>query len=194
MAIRGAHRRDMPPKAGSRSEDAAGDGNAATSTSAKNIGMRSLQQNLQGASDQARRAEEQERCDAPAEEALREGGRLAEREKRGLAGAPRARLTMIFEEREANLVGDLPDVGVREGERVGTFVSRSPWPLPLGADVALLLIGLLFTPVLTGLAFVWIVIVLWGSCARAVDAAAQPAFPLRAAARPPGRSPATTSF
>ena len=126
---------------------------------------------------------------------------MAEREKRGLAGAPRARLTMIFGEREANLVGDLPDVGVREGEgeRVGTFVSRSPWPLPLGADVALLLIGLLLTPVLTGLAFVWIVIVwivivLWGSCARAVDVAAQPAFPLRAAARPPGRSPATTSF
>ena len=69
----------------------------------------------------------------------------------------------VVAERDAGLVGDRPDetTAQAEGEDLGTFTIRSPYPVLVAVCTVLLLSGLLWLPLLAVAALVGMLLCFW---------------------------------
>jgi hypothetical protein len=69
----------------------------------------------------------------------------------------------VVAERDAHLVGDRPDETLREsaGEDLGIFTIKSPYPVLIAVCTALLLSGLLWSPLLAIAALVGMLLCFW---------------------------------
>ena len=69
----------------------------------------------------------------------------------------------VVAERDAQLVGDRPDESAAhaEGEDLGVFTTRSPYPVLIAVCTALLLSGLLWSPLLAVAALAGMLLCFW---------------------------------